>query len=258
MVAAALRADRGGFAGRMVRPALAAMVAVIGASAQAADSASSASSLYSAKVIVTGRDNLAERERGIREALPLVVTKVAADPAIGDRALSQGWEAKAAGLVEAFDYVDRKAGIQISDEQGTRERSFILTVRFVPAAIDSAVRQLGGEPWTESRPTVDVALEIQDGGSPYRLTETSEKGYGQRLALHDEADKVGLPVTIGAQGTSNYRLEGLMTITPAGYWNTSWTLTGPSLDERFGFENTTFDAAIARALGRSAKALAKR
>ena len=65
-------------------------------------------------------------------------------------------------------------------------------------------------------------------------------------------------MTIGAQGTSNYRLEGLMTITPAGYWNTSWTLTGPSLDERFGFENTTFDAAIARALGRSAKALAKR
>lgn len=258
MAQAALKADRGGLAWRMARPALAAMFAVVGASAQAADSASPASSLYTAKIIVTGRDNLAERERGIREALPLVITKVAADPAIGERAISQGLEAKAAGLVEAFDYVDRKAGIQISDEQGTRERSFVLTVRFVPDAIDSAVRQLGGEPWTESRPTLDVSLEIQDGGGPYRLTETLEKGYGQRLALHDEADRLGLPVAIGAQNKGDYRLDGSMTITPDGYWNTSWTLTGPSLDERFGFENTTFDAANARALGRSAKALAKR
>jgi hypothetical protein len=229
--------------------------------------------LYSATVIVTGRDNLSERARGIREALPLVLTKLTVDSELAERAVSEGLTDGAEALVERFDYVDRKEGIQISDEQGTRERSFELTVSFDRQMIDAIVGKLGGTTWTGERPEIGVVLVVDDGATSYLLTRSSEKGYGQRLALNDRAKALALPVMLpdavpaGATLevalakvglTSPVRLEGRMTITPAGYWNTEWWLKGEGLDERFATADTTFDVAFDEALRHSAKALAKR
>lgn len=226
-----------------------------------APAAAAPADLYSATMIVTGRDNLAERARGIQAAFPLVLTKVRADAEVGDRAVAEGLSRQAEALVSRLDYVDRKEGIQISDEQGTRERSFELTVHFDPRRIDGIVTGLGGEPWMGPRPQVAVTLVVRDGVSEYLLTGASDRGYGQRLALRDGADALGMPIALpdtdGAAG-SPVRLEGRMEMTPAGYWNTGWHLAAAGLDERFTFENTTFDAAISGALRRSAKALAKR
>lgn len=221
--------------------------------------------LYSATVIVTGRDNLAERSRGIREALPLVLLKLTVDESLVERATAQGLADAAETLVERLDYLDRKEGIQISDEQGTRERSFELTVHFDEAKIDSIVERLGGIAWTDERPRIDLALRVDDGVSTYLVTRLSEKGYGQRLAIEDEAEALALPVVLPeadsateARQPSSVQLDGHMTITAAGYWNTAWRLRGEELDERFNSTETTFDAAIGEALRRSAKTLAKR
>ncbi|MBP0439303.1 DUF2066 domain-containing protein [Tianweitania sediminis] len=230
--------------------------------------------LHAATVIVTGRSNLAERTRGIREALPLVITRLSADSAVGQRAIEQGLQDQAETLVRDLEYRDRKEGIQISDEQGTRDRSFELTVHFDPAAIDAMVAQLGGTVWSGERPEVAVALIIDDSVSRFLLTEGSDRGYGQRLALNDVSEALALPVVlpkasgdpVDAQAAQEaalsefpVKLAGEMTVTSAGYWNTDWRLEAPDgVAERFATSETTFDVAIEEALRRSAKLLANR
>lgn len=216
--------------------------------------------LYAATVVVTGRDNLAERARGIREALPLVLTKLTADDQIAKRAVSQAIVENAEAAVERIEYVDRKEGVQISDEQGTRERSFGLTVRFDPDKVDAIVEDLGGVVWAGERPRLAVALTIDDGMSTYLLTRSSEKGWGQRLAFEDAAQALALPIALPGEAPAADtapRLEGNMRITAAGYWNTDWRFRSGDTDERFATNGVTFDAAIGEALRHSAKALAK-
>ena len=256
--------------GRLRRPL---MLAVLPALLLSQAAFAAQPDLYSATVIVTGRDNLAERARGIREALPLVLTKLTVDDETAERAVAEGIDGSAETAVERFDYLDRKEGIQISDEQGTRERSFELTVRFDPEKVDAMVEELGGSVWTGERPQITVALVIDDGVSAYLLTRTSEKGWGQRLALEDESKALAVPVALPAEVPAAEtldaalakvgvgapaRLEGHMAITPSGYWNTAWRFTAIGSDERFATEGVTFDAAIAEALRHSAKTLAKR
>lgn len=227
--------------------------------------------LYSAVVVVTGEDNLEERARGIREALPLVLTKLTVDGALAQHAVENGMTEDAATLVDSFSYHDRKEGVQISDEQGTRERSFELTVTFDRRKIDAMVASLGGKVWTSKRPRVGIVLMIDDGASAYVLTQTSERGYGQRWAMEDAADALALPLDLPAASTGEtaesalpallpntpLRLEGRMKVTPEGYWDTHWHLTGLSVDERFASAGVTFDTAIEEALRQSARVLSK-
>lgn len=224
--------------------------------------------LYTATVIVTGRDNLVERHRGIVEALPKVLTQLTVDPAVAARA--SGYLDRADSLVDGFDYVDRKEGIQISDEQGTRERSFELAVHFSLDGINKVLAELGVVPWTGPRPDIGVALVINDGNGPYLLTRTSEKGYGQRLALVDDAETLAIgvklpdseagigPDAVAAVAKLNtpVHLIGHMTATPDGYWDTDWRLTGDGIGTAFTYAHATFDVAIGGALLQSARALA--
>ena len=231
-----------------------------------------ASDLYFATVIVTGRDNLPERARGLAEALPKVLTRLTADPAIAARATADGLPAQAAQMVTSFDYVDRKAGIQISDEQGTRERSFELTVHFDPARIDAILDSYGTRAWTAERPEIGVALLIDSGNGPYLLTRDSAGGFGQRLTFDDDARALAMPVRLpdtvtaddadsaqaAAARGSPFRLSGRMTLTGDGYWNTDWHLTGDATDRTFTYTHTTFDTAIGGALTQSARVLSTR
>lgn len=234
---------------------LAAVLAALPARAQPED-------LYAVTVIVTGRDNLDERARGIREALPLVLTKVGADVGAAERAATGGLIDRAEEFVAGFDYRDRKEGIQISDEQGTRDRSFEFTVRFDPQRVDAALRDLGVRPWRGPRPAIGVALTVEDGVSRYLLTQESQKGYGQRAALADKAAALGLSVHLPRSADTALdqpvRLEGLMSVTATGHWDTHWQVTGDGVAERFAFSGTTFDVAIRDALRASAGALARR
>lgn len=218
--------------------------------------------LYSATVIVTGRDNLAERSRGFHEALPRVLTKVSVDGDVARRAVERGLIDDAEALVVGFDYRDRKEGIQISDEQGTRDRSFEFTVQFDPESVDALLRELGARPWRGPRPEIGVDLMIDDRTTRYRLTQVSEKGHGQRMAFADKADTLGLLVRLpeaeDIEPGSPVWLDGETSMTSDGYWDTQWHVIAPDIEESFSLAGTTFDIAFEEALRRTAQALAAR
>jgi hypothetical protein len=208
---------------------LALVVALLAATPAGADE------LYSASAIVTGRDNLAERARGTREALLVVLARVAADPGVAAQALPEDPER----YVLERRYTDRKAGVQISDEQGTRERSFILEVAFDPARIDALVRSLGKEPWKGERPALLVRLRVTDAMATYEVTRDSQRGWGQREAILAAGAKAGLPVVL-PPGRAARVLSGEMRMTPEGYWRTEWQLG----EQRWTLPPATFDRAI--------------
>lgn len=235
------------------------------------------------EAIVTGQDNLEERARGIRLALTQVLVKVSGDDRIAEHPWLPSVIANAEDYVAGYTYEDRKKGIQISDEQGTRDRSFYLRVDFDPGAIDGILGRLGLGAWHEDRPRLLVVLAVTDHVGPYIVGTESERGSGHRETLFLQADRRGLPLVIpkmdaieamalqhrevveadggaiGALATS-YRadavLTGSMDITSAGYWNTAWTLMAGDMPVRWSVPETTFDRAIAHGLGESARVLA--
>ena len=212
--------------------------------------------LYAETVIVTGRDDLDERARGIREALPRVLARVAGDRALLAAQVPAGIEPEA--LVRSLDYVDRKAGIQISDEQGTRDRSFALGVGFAPEAIDRLLVELGRAPWSTARPPLAVHLVVADGVRTFAVTTTSEQGWGQRAALEDAAVDVGLAAHLEGDPGFEWaaaRLDGRMSITASGHWDTIWTLAASGRRWRWEAPATTFDRAIADGLWGAAERL---
>lgn len=241
--------------GTLTRGGVLAAAALLVAAVIPVAPAAAADDIYAATVIVTGRDNLAERARGIREALPLVLTKVSLDREAFSLVTEEGPIENPERLVSEYAYRDRKEGIQISDEQGTRDRSFELTVRFHAHKIDALLREAAIAPYHGQRPEIGVALTIEDGMSRYLLTQVSQKGYGQRMAFSDEARTFGLSIRLprdeGDNPDTPVRLDGQMTVTASGYWETRWRAAGPGGEERFVLDATTFDAAIREALYRT-------
>jgi hypothetical protein len=204
--------------------------------------------LYRASAIVTGRDNLAERERGTREALLAVLARVSADPDVAAEAKPEDPES----FVLERRYTDRKAGVQISDEQGTRDRSFVLEARFDPARVDALLRSLGREPWRGERPRLLVRLRVTDMAATYEVTQDSERGWGQREAIAAAGIKAGIPVVL-PPGRAARVLSGEMRMTPEGYWRTEWRLGG----ERWTVPPATFDRAIENGIWTAARRFAQ-
>jgi len=188
-----------------------------------------------------------------------MLAKVSADAEVAKHA--------AAALADAESYVvsriyrDRKAGVQISDEQGTRERSFVLEVAFDRVRIDALLRSLGREPWTGERPALRVVLRVTDAVATYLVTQTSERGWGHR-EFRVIGEKAGLPVVLpqveasGALGTDNL-LSGNMTMTEDGYWVTEWRLRAAGSSTQWTVPATTFDRAIAQGVWTAARRLAQ-
>jgi hypothetical protein len=206
------------------------------------------SDLYRAAAIVTGRDNVPERERGTREALLAVLARVSADPGVAAEAKPEDPES----FVLERRYTDRKAGVQISDEQGTRDRSFVLEVRFDPARVDALLRSLGREPWRGERPRLLVRLRVTDTAATYEVTQDSERGWGQREAIAAAGIKAGIPVVL-PPGRAARVLSGKMRMTPEGYWRTEWRLGG----ERWTVPPATFDRAIENGIWTAARRFAQ-
>ena len=114
-----------------------------------------------------------------------------------------------------FAFRDRMAGIPVHDEQGTRDRPYDLTVRFDPAKIDAALRALGREPWSASRPRVAVFVGVDLGGATYLLASDGTRGRDQREALAEAAARYGMPMALpdqaalAAAGLSYSRLQAI-------------------------------------------------
>ena len=188
-----------------------------------------------------------------------VLAKVSADPEVADDAAAA--LADAESYVVSRRYTDRKAGVQISDEQGTRDRSFVLDVAFDPDRIDALLRSLGREPWRGTRPSLLVKLRVMDSVETYLVTETSERGWGHREAIRSAGDDAGLPVVLPYDPSSLEEAEGLlsggMTMTGEGYWITEWRLRAAGATFSWTVPATTFDRAIDHGVWTAARYLRK-
>ncbi|MBB6208872.1 DUF2066 domain-containing protein [Novispirillum itersonii] len=226
-----------------------------------ATAAPPSSAFYTGEAIITGRDIPAERLRGYRMALPRVVAKVSGDSRLGDSPAVQAALDHADALVRDVSFIDRLAKKKLMDEQGTRERSFLMTVQFDPAAVDRLIRASGRQPWPEPRPTVRVALRITDSVGPFLLAEDSPRGTGQREVVTDVARRLGLPVVLSGDQAppppAAAILTGDMVIRPEGGWTTAWTLTAAVLPQPVRWESQpgTFDRAIADGLEETSRTL---
>lgn len=166
--------------------------------------------LYRARAFVTGQGET-NRGRGFALCLEDVLVKLSGDPSLlGDTRLA-ALKAHAVDFVAAFHYRDRMAGIPVHDEQGTRERPYDLYVAFDHAAIDTALRGLGRQPW-RVRPRVAVMLGVQDARARYVLASDGDRGLGQRQSLAEIATRRGLPFVLpsstilGRRGVTYSRL----------------------------------------------------
>jgi hypothetical protein len=113
--------------------------------------------LYQARVHVTGQEEPA-RSKGFALGLADVLVKLTGDPKLlGDPAIAALGQ-NAGSYVTSFHYRDLMAGIPVHDEQGTRQRPFIITIDFDPAKTFSATIELPAEaapapvPQCEARP----------------------------------------------------------------------------------------------------------
>src|SRR5262249_26789033 len=93
-------------------------------------------------------------------------------------------------------YRDLMAGIPLHDEQGTRQRPFVLTIDFDPAKVDSALSSLGRTLWSPRRPRLILFLTVDNGTVPYILTSDGASGRDQRDAVADSASLYGVPVSL--------------------------------------------------------------
>jgi len=239
--------------------------------------------LYQGEAIVTGQDNLPERQRGFRIAFEQIIVRVTGDARLAnDRHVAPLLD-RAGDFVANFAYEDRKKGIQISDEQGTRERSYYLRVTFDRKKVLNAIARLGYRPWSADRPRLLALLVVEDSVGRYLLVRQGERGYGQREAFISIAARHGLPLVLPnldkregrgvaiadvaagdaatldrmmARYGADALLTGRMVMTNDGYWNTHWTLGHGGHNIAWTVGPTTFDRAIADGLGRSARRFA--
>jgi uncharacterized protein len=240
-----------------------------------------ADELYEAQAIVTGQRE-PERLRALPDCLEDVLVKVSGDSRlIGDPRLV-ALKASAETFVASFRYHDRMSGIPVHDEQGTRDRPYDLTVSFDATRIDAALRSLGLEPWTGSRPRLAMFIGVQNGPVPYVLTSDGERGLEQRLSLEAAAYKRGVSIvlpTASVLAAADVRFDRLPAIDLQRWqalgkdaggdtaligtlfwieqefgWRADWRLVWQG-DHRWQIRGVNFDAAFRNAMEGSAQIL---
>lgn len=238
--------------------------------------------LWRGQAIITGQDNLPERARGVRVALMQVLVKVSGDDRLLHQPALPDILRDAERFVGHFEYEDRKKGIQISDEQGTRDRSFHFRVDFDRSLLGPALQGLGAREWDGDRPRLLVVLAVTDLRGSFVTGLSRQRGLGQMETLVLEAGRRGLPLVLprqealdrlmpgpeavaaasadglralAAAHAADAVLGGRMAIDADGYWETAWTLVTEGVMKQWPVPTTTFDRAIADGLGRSARIL---
>jgi hypothetical protein len=152
--------------------------------------------LFRGRTLVTGQ-RPETRNPGYVACLRDVLVKVSGDPSVLQAPGIPALEARAGDLVIHHAYRDRMAGIPVHDEQGSRDRPYVMTVSFDPVLIEEELENLGSWAWTEPRPTIALALTIDGGGGPYPLTAAGP-GEGHREAIAEAAWTRGLTVALPA------------------------------------------------------------
>jgi len=149
--------------------------------------------LYRSQLVVTG-DREETRVPAIPKGFELAAQKLTGNPDVAKDPGFADISAKAGSMIWSYTYHDRKFGVPIHDEQGTRDRPFILTFQFEKTRMDAAMAKLGEKPWLGARPTLAVVLEVTDMTRTYMLAADSQHGEDQRASFADASVRFGLPV----------------------------------------------------------------
>jgi len=261
----------------VVRLALAAMLVCAFAAHAAGEN-----DLYRAQTIVTGQGE-ANRVIGFASCLEDILIKASGLLRLaGDPRLDK-YKANAASLVRDYTYRDEKGGKPKNDEQGTRDRSFILTADFDEAGVNNVLAALGVKPWLSPRPTLGVFIEMELGAKRFVVASDSGQTDLHRQALLAAAAKRGISVVIPDTATlagvtaDDVSLAGVphpkLAATMAGRggeavliahlawddqelrWNTEWQLEWRGQVHRWQLAAVTFDEAFRLGIGGAAQAI---
>jgi hypothetical protein len=242
-----------------------------------------AAELYRAQTIVTGTGE-ANRIIGFAACLEDVLVKVsgqlrlAGDPRLGP------YKADAAKLVRDFSYRDEKGGKPKNDEQGTRDRSFVLTAAFDETDVNGILDKLGVKPWLSRRPVLGVFVEMQNGARRYPVAADSKETELQRAALGAAATKRGMRIVLpdaaelAAFGANDQALAGVAPARLAEVaaahggeavlvarlvwddqelrWIADWQIDWQGRSQRWPAAAVTFDEAFRQGIGTAAQVIA--
>ena len=179
---------------RSVPHCLAAIAAVL-LLALPAVAAEPTAELYRAQTIVTGTGET-NRLIGFASCLEDALIKVSGQLRLAGDPRLDPYKADAAKLVRDFSYRDEKGGKPKNDEQGTRDRSFILTADFDEAGVNNALAALGVKPWLSPRPVLGVFVEMELGAKRFVVASDSGQTVLHRQALLAAAAKRGMSIVI--------------------------------------------------------------
>jgi hypothetical protein len=244
--------------------------------------AAAADNLYRAQTIVTGTGE-ANRLIGFASCLEDVLIKVSGQLRLAGDVRLEPYKQNAAKLVRDYSYRDEKGGKPKNDEQGTRDRSFILTADFDEAGINDVLTALGAKPWLSRRPVLSVFAEMQFSARRYVVASDAKQSDLERQALLAAADKRGLSVVmpdaatlqnLGAndaplakiepakltaaaakQGGEVVLIARLIWDEQAFRWNGEWQLDRHGKPQRWHLSAVTFDDAFRQGLGGAAQIL---
>jgi uncharacterized protein len=251
--------------------------------------AESTAELYRAQTIVTGTGET-NRLIGFATCLEDALIKVSGQLRLsGDPRLAP-YKADAAKLVRDFSYRDEKGGKPKNDEQGTRDRSFILTVEFDQAAINGVLAKLDVKPWLSRRPVLGVFAELQPGARRFVVTADSKDSDLQRTALLAAAAMRGMQLALpdaaalAAVGASDQPLAAIAPakLTEAAHqrggevlltarlvwddqslkWNSDWQLdwqdsANQARSRQWRLAAVTFDETFRQGIGTAAQILSQ-
>lgn len=237
--------------------------------------------LYQAETIVTGTRE-AERLRGFKVGMEEIIIKLSGDAELARLEKAKPLINRAPEFIRHYEYEDRKKGVPIHDEQGTRDRSFFLRMHFKRVPVDTELRALGVTPWGSVRPNVVIWLGIKDSIRSYVLGAHTAFGADQREVLVSVARRRGVPVVlpqmngderagigyhdVASRDLARIRrfsrrygsdavLFGTLVMDTQGYWTLNWSLEWNNRLNRNQLDGVTFDVALRNAVERTAKAL---
>lgn len=249
---------------RMAAPALLAVVALLAVGVTRAALAAPIPvdpilDRYAGRSIVTGTD-LRDRPKGFAASYVDVLVKVSGDPTLARDARVADMAREAAARVQRFDYWDRKAGIQLSDEQGSSDRSYFITVHFDPAKIDADLASLGRTPWTAERPAVVPVVHVRSFSAEYDVTAEEPRAAEMRAAFAESGQKFGLPVlipTTNATAPGALNVRGTLAYSQQALgWVATWHLDWQGRGYDWGIVGVSYDDAFRNLVGGAARVAA--
>ena len=235
-----------------------------------------AEDLYRAQTVVTGQGE-ANRMIGFASCMENILIKVSgAQQLAGDRRLA-AYKSKAKDFVSAYDYHDQFSGKPTRDEQGTRDRPYVLTVDFDKDKIDRVLRALGVKPWPSHRPVLAVVVQMEQGERKFFVTKDGARSDLQRDALLAAAAKWGMSMVLPKSDINGAELNAMPSSALALFvaeqggevalighlvwdeqelgWTTQWNIEHHGRLYRWQLRGVTFDEAFRRGIGGAAQVL---